>query len=133
MIDQGWPHTSNGMAHSTQFGHYTKIGNRVHINLRVITTGFGDCGTGSAGMAIRGLPFVCDSTGNSETGIMLAYSASMSTTLAHTITGVTDANGNAKFYIRQSQPDGSGISSGVTRDELTATCTMNFSGMYEVD
>ena len=49
------------------------------------------------------------------------------------MTAVTDANGQAKLNLRQPQSDGSGQSSGVTRDELSTDATLNIAGMYEVD
>ena len=132
ILDAAWPHTSSGMTHSTQFGHYTKVGNRVNINLRVVTTATGDVSGGSTAMAIRGLPFVCDNTANSETGLIVGYSAGLSMTAGHAFTGVTDANGLAKAHLRQNS-DGEGFKSNVTRDNITTTCTINMSGTYEVD
>ena len=124
--------TSSGMGHTTQFGHYTKIGNRVHINLRVVVGSTGDVSSGSSAMCIRGLPFTCDNTSNSETGLIVGYSAGIDMTAGHAFTAVTDANGTAQINFRQNS-DGAGFAQGVTRDNITTTCTINISGMYEVD
>ena len=131
IVDQAWPHTTNGMGHATQFGHYTKIGNRVFFNLRVILNGNGDAG--NVNVSIRGLPFTCDSTANSETGFIVGYSSGLNMHVDDIMTAVTDANGQAKLNLRQPQSDGSGQSSGVTRDELSTDATLNIAGMYEVD
>ena len=131
IVDQAWPHTTNGMGHATQFGHYTKIGNRVFFNPRVILNGNGDAG--NVNVSIRGLPFTCDSTANSETGFIVGYSSGLNMHVDDIMTAVTDANGQAKLNLRQPQSDGSGQSSGVTRDELSTDATLNIAGMYEVD
>jgi hypothetical protein len=123
--------SGNTMSHATQFGHYTRIGNRVYINLRVIVNGNGDAT--DAAMAIFGLPFTCDSTANSETGMICGYSAGLNLGAAgYSLNGITDANSTAKFWLKQwSATTGNGAN--VTRDELSTDATLNFSGMYEVD
>ena len=131
IVDQAWPHTTNGMGHATQFGHYTKIGNRVFFNLRVILNGNGDAG--NVNVSIRGLPFTCDSTANSETGFIVGYSSGLNMHVDDIMTAVTDANVQAKLNLRQPQSDGSWQSSGLTRDELSTDATLNIAGMYEVD
>jgi len=123
--------SGNTMSHTTQFGHYTRIGNRVHINLRVTVDGNGDAT--DAAMAIFGLPFTCDSTANSETGMICGYSAGLNLGAAgYSLNGATDANGTAKFWLKQWSATG-GNSANVTRDEISTDATLNFSGMYEVD
>ena len=123
--------SGNTMSHATQFGHYTRIGNRVYINLRVIVNGNGDAT--NAAMAIFGLPFTCDSTANSETGMICGYSAGLNLGAAgYSLNGATDANGTAKFWLKQWSATG-GNSANVTRDEISTDATLNFSGMYEVD
>jgi hypothetical protein len=117
-------------SHSVQFGHYTKIGNRVSFNLRVVANGDGSA-TGSSLSQIRGLPFVCDSTGNSETAFPVSYAVSLNIIAGGTLVGNSDANGNAHFYIRTwDTTDGT---TDVTLNELTNNCWLNISGQYEVD
>ena len=119
------------MSHSTQFGRYTRIGNRVHINLRVIVNGNGSADNST--MAIFGLPFTCDNTGGSETAIPCSYAAGLNLgTAGDSLVGNTDANGTAKFWIMVwTSTDGN--STGATRDVLSSDATLNFAGVYEVD
>ena len=115
---------------SGKFGHYTKIGNRVFFNLRVVIVGAGSA-TGSSLAQIRGLPFVCDSTANSETGFPIGYAAAMSITATASLIGLSDANGNSHMYIKIW--DTSGGTTNATLNQLTTDATLNVAGQYEVD
>ena len=123
--------TGNAMTMTTQFGRYTRIGNRVHINLRVIVSATGNATNIS--MAISGLPFTCDNTGGSETAIPCSYAAGLNLGSAgHSIVGNTDANNTAKFWLLVwSSTEGNAVN--VTRDMVSTDATLNFAGVYQTN
>ena len=55
--------------YNTQFGRYTKIGNRVLFNIFLDWTAH----TGTGAMRVSGLPFVSDGTANSQTAVAPSF------------------------------------------------------------
>jgi hypothetical protein len=63
--------TNEGQTYAIQFGRYTKIGNRVYINMRMTMTGLGTLSVGES-VRIAGLPFTPDATANNVSALTVS-------------------------------------------------------------
>ena len=113
-------------AYSTQVGTYVKIGNKVHVQGRVVLTSLG---TLSGGMAISGLPFTTSSVTNNFSSGSVAQLTSVNITAGYTVailvsTGATTMSLNIW--------DVAAGTTGLTATEFSASGNMLFSAEYTV-
>jgi len=98
--------TEGTATYSTQYGKYTKIGDRVQISLFINYTG----GTGTGSMNIKGLPFTADSTNQP----LANYNANIAMTGGHVMQLIT---GSSSTLINvNSVPSGGGADANVAYD-----------------
>jgi hypothetical protein len=76
--------TNDDATYSIQFGSYTKIGNQVHVQGRVVITALG---TISGAVRLTGLPFASDSTAQNYASLNISYAAGLNITAGQMISG----------------------------------------------
>jgi len=100
--------TAGTATYSTQTGQYTRIGNRVLFNLRIIYTG----GTGTGNMRVGGLPFTSNSA--MAGAVVSIYAENLAGTALYIFAGLVASNAT---YIGIDQvPVGGGGAIGLTYD-----------------
>ena len=113
-------------AYTTRYGVYTKIGNRVLINGRIVLNSIGTLDTAQG--ARFTLPFATNgSTGHSVFSIGDAFGFSI--TAGQSISAYASAGGS--FAVMQLSDSAVGVS-GLLISELTATAEFVFSGSFQV-
>lgn len=108
--------------YSTQYGSYTKIGDRVFVTVRVVLATLGTLGAG--GVEVAGLPFtVANVTGNIPTWSFsgTGFRAAVNSMQAFSINNTTN--------IRPTRLT-SGTQSQIQVSELTGTSVFNLTGFY---
>ena len=113
--------TAGTATYSVQTGQYTKVGNRVFYNLRIIYTG----GTGTGNMRVAGLPFTASASINGAVGSV--YTENLAGTVAYVFACSLSAN-SALIGIDQT-PTGGGGAIGTTYD---SAADIAISGHYFV-
>jgi len=114
--------TAGTATYTNQVGTYTKIGNRVFIQITVVYTG----GTGSGNFRITGLPFTTSSTSNFYSALSI-YCSNIALTAGNVIQAQT-VDGATRIDFGQ-YPTGGGADSVVPYD---AAGTLVISGHYQV-
>jgi hypothetical protein len=114
--------TAGTATYAIQIGRYTRIGNRVFINLTLSYS----AGTGTGFLRIAGLPFASNSTANNYQ-TMSAYVANVTLAALTICLPLIDA-GKSEIYINQNAVGGGGDSN-VTYD---AAAFINISGQYQI-
>lgn len=100
--------TAGTATYSTQTGQYTRIGNRVFFNLRIIYTG----GTGTGNMRVGGLPFTSNSS--MAGAVVSIYAENLAGTANYIFAGTVSPNST---YIGIDQvPVGGGGAIGLAYD-----------------
>ena len=113
--------TAGTASYSVQTGQYTKIGNRVLFNLRIVYTG----GTGTGNMRVGGLPFTSNSNLSGAVGSI--YAENLAGTVGYVFVASVAAN-NTYLAIDQVIVGGGG-SVGTTYD---GAADISISGQYFV-
>jgi len=114
---------SVGVAYTTQFGRYTKIGNRVFFEVSIVIAGKGSS-TGNA--KIAGLPFLSANYVDSRSQCSLRFVAITYTGYPN---GTVFGNSNAVDLYESTE---AGIFSSITDVDFTAAPAVNASGHYTV-
>ena len=81
--------TAGTPTYTTQVGRYTKIGNRIQCQLRIVISAKGGI---DGNVRISGLPFTTKSTVNSYNPLLIGYCAGAVITAGTTIMGYTNLN-----------------------------------------
>lgn len=115
---------TNNATHDSQYGYYTRIGNRVYVNGYISTTSLGSV---SGSIRIKGLPFTSsNSTGSWGSGTV-GYATGLSLTAGESITMYVDDNSeNLRLQVWDTVGGITAMQSG----EWTAAADMMFSANY---
>ena len=114
--------TAGTATYTNQTGTYTKIGNRVFIQITVVYTG----GTGSGNFRITGLPFTTSSTSNFYSALSI-YCSNIALSAGNVIQAQT-IDGSTRIDFGQ-YPTGGGAESPVSYD---AAGSLVVSGHYQI-
>lgn len=120
--------TSEGQTYSVQFGRYTKIGDKVFINMRMTMTGLGTLTTGDA-VRIAGLPFTPNTTANNVFALTVSRVFNVSLGGAYSVAAFCGGGTLGALAYKFSTASGSTI---LTIAELTASGSIEISGFYQV-
>ena len=124
-----WDNSSNsseGQTYTTQLGYYTRIGNMVSFNIRLIATSLGTLTTGET--ARISLPLTSSAT-KERASVAISEVGGMSITSGQSVHGVISAGTD---YISLQLTDGASGYSGLLLSEFTATGQIAISGTYFV-
>ena len=121
---------SNGesQTYTTQVGRYTKIGNTVFFQLRLVVSSIGTLTTGQ-GARVAGLPFTSNTTANNRVAVHVAEAGGLSITASENVTGIIVEN---TTYIYLTLYDGTAGTSALLLSEFTADGAVTVAGHYEV-
>ena len=120
--------SAEGQGYSVQVGRYTKIGNRVYYNFRLLMTSIGSLTT-SQQARIVGLPFTSNSTANNGAAIGVGYASDIAVTAGVNISGEIDPNtSNLRLWMYDAS---TGINL-FTCGGVSADGAVRASGHYEV-
>ena len=117
---------TNATYSAVQYGSYTKVGNKVHVQGRIILTGLGSL-TGS--VSITGLPFTANSTNYDVPAFTVGYAQAFTLTAGSNITGYVGTN-TTIIYLHLW--DSTGGTTGLQASEMTATSDIMYSADYTV-
>ena len=118
--------SSEGQTYTTQLGYYTRIGNMVTFNIRLIATSLGTLTTGET--ARISLPLTSSAT-KERASVAISEVGGMSITSGQSVHGVISAGAD---YISLQLTDGASGYSGLLLSEFTATGQIAISGTYFV-
>ena len=110
--------------YTTQVGRYTKIGNRVFINLHITINSIG-----TGGGHLAGLPFTSNTTTPGTNGGIVFYQGSGAIAAGTNITGEIPEN-NTIIYLYLW--DGTSNPTALTGANISDSGTIQFSGFYDV-
>ena len=120
---------SDSSGYSIQVGNYTKIGNRVYVDISLTCTGLGSLTTGDA-VRGAGLPFTVSNATNYASAAALGLASGFaSTTAGFNVTG--DFNNNVTYLTLHIWDIATG-SSYMTVAEFSASGNIHMSGHYRV-
>lgn len=109
------------------FGSYTKIGNRVFWQAKVITSSLGSIGGGSA-LFLQGLPFVsANPSANAVASVFVGWASGLAITALSSLGGLHTPNTS---FITLQQWDGTAGTNNVTGTNWSADGGMYISGSY---
>ncbi len=114
---------------ATVTGRYTKIGNRVFINCRIIMSALGSLITTDAAQ-IGGLPFPSSATANTHGSITVSYGNNLNIVAGTNITALSNAN---VYYITPKLWDAATGMSFLSISEITASGDLILGGHYITD
>ena len=114
------------MNNSYKTGWYTKVGNRVYINMYIATTSINGA---SGSVRINGLPFTPNNTANSYGGMICTYAESLNITAGYNLGGYVALNAT---YFNVHIFDKASGSGGLTTAEWSDNGDAMFMGTYIV-
>jgi len=119
---------SEGQTYAVQFGRYTKIGDKVFINMRMTMSGLGTLTTADT-VRIAGLPFVPNTTANNVFALTVSRALNVSLGGAFAVSAFCGGGTNGILARKFST---SGGTTTMTIAELTASGLIEISGFYQV-
>lgn len=131
VADSSFDPTGEGQIYNGQLGHFTRIGNRVLFNIRILVDDMGTLTTGS-GAFITPLPFTSTNiSGLNEHSVTVGKAAGMSLgTAGHNVTGFIAPSTNR---ISLQLWDSTGGTTSLLISEMGAFPSITISGQYEID
>ncbi len=115
-------------AYSVQVGRYIKIGNLVHVQLKLLTTSIGNLSTCEA-VRIVGLPFVSEATSNNVGSLAAGQQGNFAITAGYGLNG--RINENVSFVIIDLEDATTGTTTMIL-SEWSADGVISLAGTYEV-
>ena len=119
---------AEGQTYSVQAGRYTKIGDRVFFNLRIVVTGLGTLTAGDSAR-IGGLPFTANATANTQSGGAVLNGGGLNITAGYNITTYADTGTNYLLLPIWDSATGTTLA---TVGEISASGSLIISGHYGV-
>ena len=121
--------SDSNFQHATTNGFYTKVGNRVFCNGKVVTDGMSGV-TGGNSVRCTGLPFACSSSTDSWGGGTMIHCTGLSITASENIQIRVDYGGTT-FYLPKW--DGTAGTTNLTCDEWSVDGSGIFAFQYMTD
>ena len=119
---------AEGQAYTTQVGRYTKLGNRVTIQIRVQISDLGCLTTGDS-LVVGGLPFTTLNLASSEASFVVGTGGTLAIAAGVTVTGLSGINVS---YINMNLWDATTGVTSMLVSELSADGRLHITGIYEV-
>lgn len=128
IMDDSNDGSGESQTYSVQVGGYTKVGNMVSVQGRILISSLG-CLTTSQGTRIGGLPFVAENTTNLRSAVVIGAAGSLSIPAEASIVGFIVLN---EALIRMNMYDTTGGTSSLLLSELTDGGDLTFQGTYKI-
>ena len=126
--------TGSLMTSVVQYGHYTRIGNRVLFNFRITATK--GSASNSAKVQITGLPFTMKGESNAEASFVIGYINPLAITAGWSLNGVGEQGTDRIHLAIWNHTQGNAVNRLTVTQATQAggeTFFMNMSGQYEID
>jgi hypothetical protein len=114
-------------SYTTQTGYYTKIGNRVFVEIFIVLSSVD--GTISGGIVLKGLPFASKIDATYRGIIPISYFANLDLPASQPYVSGLIMNNSSQIALRVSGDNT--VNSAMSVAQLTATTTLLLSGSYE--